>query len=133
MHTRLRRFMNFAFTPKRIDTLRPRVEEVADQLLDKFAQSGKGDLMTEFAEPLPVALIVDMLGIPRDMGGDFHKWSDMIMCGDADDAQTAGRALITYIHQLIARKQPTPAMTCSRTGSTVKRRAKACPSRKSSA
>jgi cytochrome P450 len=108
IHTRLRRFMSFAFTPKRIEALRPRMDEVTDELLEKFAEAGGGDLMSAFAEPMPIALIVEILGIPGDMGGDFHKWSDMIMCGVLEDAQTAGRALITYTHELIARKRAEP-------------------------
>jgi cytochrome P450 len=108
-HTRLRRFMNYAFTPKRIALLRTRMEEVADQLLAELAEAGGGDLMAGYAEPLPIALIVDMLGIPRDMGGDFHLWSDMIMCGVPEDAQTAGAALISYTRQLMARKRAEPS------------------------
>ena len=107
-HTRQRRFMNYAFTPRRIEALRPRMNEVADSLLTDIEKAGGGDLMTAFAEPLPIALIVEMLGIPRDMGGDFHMWSDMIMCGVLDDAQKAGRALITYTYELMARKRVEP-------------------------
>lgn len=109
VHTRLRRFMNYAFTPKRIEALRPRMNEVADTLLDGIAAAGGGDLMAAFAEPLPIALIVDMLGIPRDMEGDFHLWSDQIMCGVLEDAQQAGRALIAYTCELMARKKAEPA------------------------
>ena len=108
VHTRLRRFMNFAFIPKRIEALRPRMEEVTDELLESLARAGGGDLMSAYAEPMPIAIIVDILGIPRDMGGDFHEWSDMIMCGVLEDAQTAGRALITYTHELVARKRADP-------------------------
>jgi cytochrome P450 len=109
VHTRLRRFMNYPFTPKRIEALRPRMVEVADTLLDDIAEAGGGDLMSAFAEPLPIALIVDMLGIPRDMEGPFHQWSDQIMCGVLEDAQQAGRALITYTYGLMARKKAEPA------------------------
>ncbi|ATY12795.1 cytochrome P450 [Amycolatopsis sp. AA4] len=108
LHTRLRRFMNFAFTPKRIDALRPRMSKVADELLEAFATAGGGDLMTAFAEPMPIAIIVDILGIPADMHGDFHTWSDMIMCGVLEDAHQAGRNLIEYTHQLIERKRAEP-------------------------
>ncbi|GAA4228952.1 cytochrome P450 [Actinomadura meridiana] len=109
VHTRLRRFMNFAFIPRRIAALRPRMEQVADDLLERIAVKGGGDLMADFAEPLPIAIIVDILGIPRDMEGDFHVWSDMIMCGVIEDAQAAGGALIEYTYQLIARKRSDPA------------------------
>lgn len=109
VHTRLRRFMNYPFTPKRIEALRPRMNEVADALLEDIAKAGGGDLMSAFAEPLPIALIVDMLGIPRDMEGPFHEWSDQIMCGVLEDAQQAGRALITYTYQLMTRKKTEPA------------------------
>lgn len=108
VHTRLRRFMNFAFTPKRIEALRPNMNRVADELLEAFAKAGGGDLMTAFAEPMPIAIIVEILGIPADVGGDFHKWSDMIMCGVLEDAHTAGRDLVVFTNELIVRKRAEP-------------------------
>jgi cytochrome P450 len=109
VHTRLRRFMNFAFTPKRIDMLRPRIEEETDRLLDVVEQGGGGDLMHLLAAPLPIAITVDMLGIPPDMGGDFRGWSDAMLGGVLDDARAAGRSLIEFIYQLIERKRAEPA------------------------
>lgn len=108
VHTRLRRFMNYAFTPKRINALRPRMDELADDLLERLAAAGGGDLMAAYAEPLPIAIIAEMLGIPRDMGGDFHEWSDRIMCGIPEEAQAAGGSLIRYTYELIARKRAEP-------------------------
>lgn len=109
IHTRLRRFMNFAFTPKRIDMLRPRIEEETGRLLDVVEQGGGGDLMHLLAAPLPIAITVDLLGIPEDMGGDFRGWSDAMLGGVLEDARAAGKSLIEFIYKLIERKRAEPA------------------------
>lgn len=109
IHTRLRRFMNFAFTPKRIDMLRPRIKEETGRLLDVVERGGGGDLMHLLAAPLPIAITVDLLGIPEDMGGNFRGWSDAMLGGVLEDARAAGKSLIEFIYKLIERKRAEPA------------------------
>ncbi|WP_050788247.1 MULTISPECIES: cytochrome P450 [Actinomycetes] len=108
LHTRLRRFMNFAFTPKRIAMLRTRIEQETDRLLDEIEARGGGDLMHLLAAPLPIQITIDLLGIPRDMGGNFRGWSDAMLGGVIEEARTAGKQLIEFIYQLVARKRENP-------------------------
>lgn len=108
IHTRLRRFMNFAFTPKRIDMLRPRIVEETARLLDEIEEQGGGDLMQMLAAPLPITITIELLGIPRDMGGQFREWSDALLSGVLDDARAAGKSLLEFIYQLVERKRAEP-------------------------
>lgn len=63
-HTRLRSLVNRAFTPKAVEAMRPRVQEVVDRLLDRIAGESQTDLIASLAYPLPVTVICDMLGLP---------------------------------------------------------------------
>ncbi|MGO4419997.1 cytochrome P450, partial [Streptomyces sp. MCAF7] len=63
-HTRLRRLVSKAFTPRTVERLAPVVERLADELAEAFVAEGGGDLVAAVAEPLPVAVIAEMLGIP---------------------------------------------------------------------
>src|SRR3954447_12031964 len=63
-HTRLRRLVTQAFTPRRIEAMRPRVEAIVEGLLDRIAPKGTTDFVDEFALRLPLAVIGDLLGIP---------------------------------------------------------------------
>jgi hypothetical protein len=72
-HTRIRRLVNKAFTPRAIERLRDRVAEVADELLAPMAERGGGELIDDFAFPLPVTVICDMLGIPPGDHDEFRR------------------------------------------------------------
>lgn len=109
VHTRLRRFMNFAFTPKRIDMLRPTIVSETSRLLDEIERQGGGDLMHMLVAPLPISTIVELLGIPRDMGGAFREWSDALLGGVLDESRAAGKTLMDFVYQLIERKRAEPA------------------------
>jgi cytochrome P450 len=79
-HTRLRRLVSKAFTPRMVEGLRPMVRRLAEELVGAMAAKGGGDLLAEVAEPLPVGVIAEMLGVPP---GDRHllrPWSADI-CG----------------------------------------------------
>ncbi|MEV4538595.1 cytochrome P450 [Asanoa sp. NPDC049518] len=64
-HSRLRQVTGRAFAPRRIEALRPRVAEIVSDLLDKIEPQGKADLMSDFAIPLPMLVVSELLGIPR--------------------------------------------------------------------
>jgi cytochrome P450 len=64
-HSRLRRLVTQAFTPRRIEAMRPRVEEIVEGLLDRMAPRGRTDFVDDFALRLPLAVIGDLLGIPE--------------------------------------------------------------------
>lgn len=64
-HTRIRRLVSKAFTPRTVERLKPYVARLAGELVDGLVAKGGGDLLTDVAEPLPVAVIAEMLGIPE--------------------------------------------------------------------
>ncbi|WP_090937183.1 cytochrome P450 [Nonomuraea jiangxiensis] len=80
VHTRLRRLVSRAFTPRMVESLRPRVRAIAGDLVDAFVEKGGGDLIAEVAEPLPVTVIAEMLGIPDQDRHLLRPWSADI-CG----------------------------------------------------
>jgi cytochrome P450 len=75
-HSRIRKLLNKEFTPNMIQRLRPRIQHVVDSLLDEVAGKSEIEFMTEFANPLPVRVIAEMLGIPAEDQSDFQIWSD---------------------------------------------------------
>jgi len=75
-HSRIRKLLNKEFTPNMIQRLRPRIQQVVDSLLDDVAGKSEIEFMTEFANPLPVRVIAEMLGIPAEDQRDFQIWSD---------------------------------------------------------
>ncbi|MFI6324526.1 cytochrome P450 [Nonomuraea sp. NPDC050556] len=80
VHTRLRRLVSKAFTPRMVESLRPRVRAIVEELVDAFVAKGGGDLIAEVAEPLPVTVIAEMLGIPPEDRHLLRPWSADI-CG----------------------------------------------------
>jgi cytochrome P450 len=78
-HTRLRRLANKAFTPRAVERLRPRVAEIVDQLLDAATEDGSTfDVMADLAEPLPVIVICELLGVPVEDQAQFKPWSSTV-------------------------------------------------------
>ncbi len=82
-HTRLRRLVSKAFTPRAVEELRPRIQQIVDGLLDEAEKLGEFDLVNEVAYPLPVIVIAEMLGVPPEDRTNFKRWS-------ADVVQTLG-------------------------------------------
>jgi len=74
-HTRLRRLANKAFTPKAVERLRPRIQEIVDDLLDRAVDRGEMDVMADVAFPLPVVVICELLGVPAEDQEQFKGWS----------------------------------------------------------
>lgn len=74
-HTRLRSLVNKAFTPSMITNLRPHIQQIASDLLDKVEKNGEMDLITDFAFVLPVTVIAEMLGVPPEDRNRFKEWS----------------------------------------------------------
>src|SRR5436190_3731190 len=78
-HTRVRRLLAPAFTPRALCALQPRIEALVDRLLESAAARGEIDLISDFAAAIPVQLIGDMLGIPQDERGPLRGWSLAIL------------------------------------------------------
>ena len=74
-HTRLRRLVLKAFTPRTVEALRPRIQAIVDGLLDAFAGAGEIDLIADYVEPLPVTVIAELLGIPEADRHHLRPWS----------------------------------------------------------
>ena len=74
-HTRVRRLVSKAFTPKMVESLKPRIQAIMDGLVDEVSGSGEADLIKAIAEPLPVAVIAEMLGIPESDRHLLRPWS----------------------------------------------------------
>ena len=77
-HTRLRSLVSQAFTPRAIEGLRPRIERIAEQLVEAAANGDRVDLMASIAYPLPVIVIAEMLGVPAEDLTRFERWSNDI-------------------------------------------------------
>jgi cytochrome P450 len=78
-HTRVRKLLAPAFTPRALKTLQPRIEALVDRLLDRAAERGSLDLIDDFAAAIPLQLIGDMLGVPSDERGPLRGWSLAIL------------------------------------------------------
>ncbi len=77
-HTRLRKLLNKGFSPAAIEALRPQVEAIVNQMLEPLKPGSEVELMREFANPMPVSIILEMLGIPQDLHDTFVDWSRAI-------------------------------------------------------
>jgi cytochrome P450 len=114
-HTRLRRLVSKAFTARRVEGLRPRVQEITDTLLDRITPHGAADLVGEFALPLPVTVIGELLGVPEADRDRFRTWTDEMLDrpfdGHSDLALVdAARARMHgYLTDLVAAKRTRPA------------------------
>ena len=82
IHTRLRRLVSRAFTPRRIRELEPKIREFTNSLLERAGGRGGLDVMADLANPLPVMVISHMLGIPPDDYPIFKRWSDLVIEAD---------------------------------------------------
>ncbi|MDX3078562.1 cytochrome P450 [Streptomyces sp. NPDC088354] len=112
-HTRLRRIVNSAFTPRRVEALRPRIQRVADELLDRCPTREPVDLLPRFAFPLPLNVICELLGVPESEREQARHWSATVaQTGFGPEArralEAAEGALRDYLVELVARKRAHP-------------------------
>lgn len=115
-HTRMRSLVTKAFTPRRIESLRPRMHEIVDSLLDAVQDAGSMDLISDLAYPLPVTVIAEMLGVPSQDRLMFRDWSrDLVASIDplpslevAQKAVKAADELGAYFAGLIAERRKEP-------------------------
>ncbi|MFF7143806.1 cytochrome P450 [Streptomyces nodosus] len=115
-HTRIRRLVSKAFTPRTVERLKPYVQRLAGELVSRLVEAGGGDLLADVAEPLPVAVIAEMLGIPEADRAPLRPWSADI-CGmyelnpPEETARRAVRASVefsAYLRELIAERRRNP-------------------------
>jgi nocardicin N-oxygenase len=110
-HTRIRRLLAAAFTPRMVDRLRPRIQSVMDGLLDGFDDHAKPtDLMTAFIVPLPITVICELLGVPESDRADLRGWAERFMAASVPPEEMAAthREVGGYLSGLIAAKRDHP-------------------------
>ncbi|HLN60249.1 MAG TPA: cytochrome P450, partial [Symbiobacteriaceae bacterium] len=114
-HTQLRALINRAFTPRAVAALEPRIVEIANELLDRVAASGKIDLVQEFSYPLPVIVIAELLGVPMADQEKFKHWSDVVVAsadavvgGSAGEEEQVRREMFAYFREIIAERRANP-------------------------
>jgi cytochrome P450 len=109
-HTRLRRLIQGAFTQRRVADMRPMVERIANELLDELAAADPDDvdLVRDFAFPLPMTIVCELLGFPVEDRFDYRRWSTAILT-HSDIAFAEAMAEMTgYLRELIGRRQAHP-------------------------
>lgn len=115
-HRRLRSLVSKAFTPRRVEALRPRLEAQAEKLCDQVEARGEMDLVHDFAYPFPVTAIAELLGVPARDHNRFHAWtSDLVQILDplhgregAEPMRRATRALYEYFGPLLEERRAEP-------------------------
>ncbi|MFI8403451.1 cytochrome P450 [Streptomyces sp. NPDC085463] len=116
-HTRLRRLVSKAFTPRRVAEFAPRVQELTDRLIDAMVskqhsgEKGSADLIHEFAFPLPIYAICDLLGVPEEDQDDFRDWAGMMIRhggGPRGGVARSVKKMRGYLAELIHRKREAP-------------------------
>ncbi len=109
-HTRLRGLVSKAFTKRSSEVFRPRLEEAADRILDRVLESGSLEAIAEFATPIPVAMIAELMGIPSHDHPQVLDWSHAIVKvfdqnvteEEGADAERATRDFVSYLQGLVA-------------------------------
>jgi len=112
-HRRLRSLVSKAFTPKVIQNMRPRIETIAGDLLDKVQANGRMELISEYAFPLPITVIAELLGIPLHNQNQFRIWSNaFVRPAITDEEQQAAFLLLqdfaAYMQNLVADRRLHP-------------------------
>jgi cytochrome P450 len=115
-HTRMRGLVNKAFTPSTVAGLVPHIEQIADELIDHVEAKGEMDVISDFAFPLPVTVIAQMLGVPASDRNIFHKYSRELTSAleispnlqNLNQSNKAVDALVDYFRPLVAARRKEP-------------------------
>jgi len=112
-HRRLRRLVSKAFTPRMIEQLRPRIQEIADELIDRVSADGEMELVSDFAFPLPITVIAELLGVPAADRESFREWSGAMVspalaAAEMERADALLGAFVNYLLALFAERRNEP-------------------------
>ncbi|MEZ5141701.1 MAG: cytochrome P450 [Acidimicrobiales bacterium] len=115
-HTRLRKLVSTAFTPRRVEALRPRVQALVDEILDRAAETGELDVVHDLGFTVPVTVICELMGVPVADREQFGPWSsaatrllDGVIPEDAAMAGVAGLvSIIGYFNDLYEERRRNP-------------------------
>lgn len=109
-HARMRRLVSKAFTVRRIEELRPRAQQITDELLDRL--DNPGDLVEGFTMPFPITIICELLGVPFEDREDFRKWSNQALSTvggyTPEEAMDGVMKLHAYFTDLVAKRRAHP-------------------------
>jgi unspecific monooxygenase len=116
VHTRLRGLVNRSFLSRQVERLRPAITRLANGLIDRFEAAGDAELISQYATPIPVIVICDLLGVPADMARQLLLWShDMVAMYQArrdreieDKAVRATLAFSSFMRDYVARRRREP-------------------------
>jgi len=116
-HTRLRSLVQRAFTPRTVDRLRPRIEQIANDLLDRMSGGRQADFVADFAFPLPATVIAELIGVPGQDRSRFRHWSQQLILGVDPTQPSRVRAaaavavtqLLEYFRELVTSRRGHPA------------------------
>lgn len=106
-HTRVRALIAKAFVPRRVSLLRPRIQEVADTLLDAVPPGAEVDLIPAFVNQLPLVVIMEMLGMKPSERGEFEHWVELVMSTDPEVAHLVPEGwehILRHLRELVASK-----------------------------
>jgi cytochrome P450 len=112
-HRRLRRLVTKAFTPRMVEGLRPRIRQIADELIDRVSAEGRMELVDDFAFPLPITVIAELLGIPVEDQRRFREWSNTFVLPALtpelqEQAVRHTEEFVEYLDDLFARRRAEP-------------------------
>jgi cytochrome P450 len=110
-HTRLRRLVSASFTARRLEGLRPRIEQITAELLNQLAGRPEADVIDDFAFPLPFQVICELIGVPEVDRDAFRGWSNTMVAGPAappEQMYAAVAATADYLVDLLDRKRAEP-------------------------
>ncbi len=113
-HTRLRSLANRAFTPRRVEGMRPRIQAIVEELFEGIGGRQELDLIEDLAYPLPVIVVSELLSLPRADMDRFKRWSDDVIAYSAgalhmaEQARTSVDALLAYFKELVGRLRSRP-------------------------
>ncbi|TKT76678.1 cytochrome P450 [Aquamicrobium sp. LC103] len=116
VHTRLRTLVNRAFVSRQVERLRPRIEKLTNELIDRFEGEGSADLIPDFATPIPATVIAEMMGVPAETGPQLVAWSnDMVRMymhqptrATEEQANASAKAFSEFIRFHAAERRKSP-------------------------
>jgi cytochrome P450 len=107
-HRHMRALVNQVFTPKRVAQLEQRIVTIANELLDAVEPMGTMDFIADFASPLPVIVIAELLGIPAEDRAHFRRWSDALLATPTEGGIYQQPELYEYIQAAIEQRRKEP-------------------------
>ena len=107
-HTRIRALVSQAFTPRRVEEMRPGVQRIADRLLDTMPSGGPVDLIAAYAEPLSIGVVGEMFDVPLEDLARLRGWTDDMVTGSREAAGAAIVSIHRFLSELVAHRRAAP-------------------------